>query len=374
MAVRKRGDAWQADFSVSKKRYRRDFDTEAEALAWEREAIAAAKSGKPVPDPNTSRVETTMQDVLDSVVKLDWARKRGSKGSIVNAQRFVNFVGPHVSPEYGFSQENMDAFFEDLIERNRSGSTLNRYCSAISKLQKRALKTRSLREGVELPWSKEGVSRLRYFSEEEEALVLQTLKLWSQERVRDFFIVLVDTGMRTWKECRDLAWRDIEERPHPIVNLWGTKNDDNRSVPLTARALEAINRHRSQQGGPFQALSKDDCRRLWDKMRATHPQLEDTVWYTARHTFASRLVQRGVDLYRVKTLMGHRTIKMTMRYAHLAPQNLIDAVGVLEPNRGGHNGGPALNDRPVETYSPEVLEVAARIMREMRQGKVTVVK
>jgi len=48
-----------------------------------------------------------------------------------------------------------------------------------------------------------------------------------------------------------------------------------------------------------------------------------------RHTFATRLVMAGVDLYTVKTLLGHKTIQMTMRYAHLAPGHLKQAVEVL---------------------------------------------
>ncbi|MBR2082986.1 MAG: tyrosine-type recombinase/integrase [Elusimicrobiaceae bacterium] len=48
-----------------------------------------------------------------------------------------------------------------------------------------------------------------------------------------------------------------------------------------------------------------------------------------RHTFASHLVQAGVDLYRVSKLLGHRSIKMTEIYAHLAPADLHSAVEKL---------------------------------------------
>ena len=52
-------------------------------------------------------------------------------------------------------------------------------------------------------------------------------------------------------------------------------------------------------------------------------------FHTFRHTFASRLVQRGVDLYRVQKLMGHSTMKVTERYAKLVDANLEDAIEVL---------------------------------------------
>jgi integrase len=58
--------------------------------------------------------------------------------------------------------------------------------------------------------------------------------------------------------------------------------------------------------------------------------LEDIVIYTTRDTCASRLVQRGIDIHRVKESMGHTNIVTTMRYAYHAPNNLTGAVSVLE--------------------------------------------
>ena len=57
------------------------------------------------------------------------------------------------------------------------------------------------------------------------------------------------------------------------------------------------------------------------------------TWYCLRHTFASRLVMAGVDLRTVAELMGHKTIQMTMRYAHLAPAHKLAAVAGWQMDR-----------------------------------------
>ncbi|MHB2021112.1 MAG: tyrosine-type recombinase/integrase [Candidatus Xenobia bacterium] len=55
----------------------------------------------------------------------------------------------------------------------------------------------------------------------------------------------------------------------------------------------------------------------------------DFTWHDLRHDFASRLVMSGVDLYTVQQLMGHKTIAMTQRYAHLSPTHRLAAVNCL---------------------------------------------
>ena len=62
----------------------------------------------------------------------------------------------------------------------------------------------------------------------------------------------------------------------------------------------------------------------------TRAGIADLHFHDLRHTFASRLVMNGVDLYRVQILMGHKTPAMTLRYAHLSPQHLRAAVATLD--------------------------------------------
>jgi site-specific recombinase XerD len=71
--------------------------------------------------------------------------------------------------------------------------------------------------------------------------------------------------------------------------------------------------------------------REWFGAACDEAKIEGVTWHTLRHTFASRLVMAGVDLKTVQELMGHKTIAMTARYAHLSPEHKLSALERLVP-------------------------------------------
>ena len=111
-----------------------------------------------------------------------------------------------------------------------------------------------------------------------------------------------------------------------------------RFVPLNAVALTAFKELKARTPkSPWVFLNKNG-----EKLRGSRDWFEPTVeaagvkeytWHCNRHTFASRLVMAGVDLRTVAQLMGHKTIQMTMRYAHLAPDHQQNAVERLVTNK-----------------------------------------
>lgn len=82
----------------------------------------------------------------------------------------------------------------------------------------------------------------------------------------------------------------------------------------------------------FRDLWVGKAQRLWDRCRLALGFIDDPqfILHAWRHTFCSRLAQRGVPLLTIQKLARHRSIQMTMRYAHLAPDNLSEAIKVLQ--------------------------------------------
>ncbi len=112
--------------------------------------------------------------------------------------------------------------------------------------------------------------------------------------------------------------------------IWSRKADNPFAMPLTQRVQAMLKRRAGKPGGPFVDETYRSVRHRLEKVTELL-DWDDVTFHTFRHTTASRLVQRGVDLRRVQTWMGHKAISTTIRYAHLAPNDLADVVKFLEP-------------------------------------------
>ncbi len=90
-----------------------------------------------------------------------------------------------------------------------------------------------------------------------------------------------------------------------------------------------------ENGAPSYVLTDGDGNRFGDVKKSFHSALrksgiKDFRFHDLRHTFASQLVMKGVDITTLKELLGHKTLAMTLRYAHLAPGHKLNAVELLD--------------------------------------------
>ena len=113
------------------------------------------------------------------------------------------------------------------------------------------------------------------------------------------------------------------------------KGKRSREIPLSPEALGTLKRHRHLRGelvfcgqaGGF--LTKNEARCILQRS-CKSAGLRPIGWHSLRHSFASHLVMKGVSLKAVQELLGHTTIQMTMRYAHLSPTVHREAVRALD--------------------------------------------
>jgi integrase len=117
-----------------------------------------------------------------------------------------------------------------------------------------------------------------------------------------------------------------------------SKNRTRRTIPLNATVYELLAAKQATTGascGPVFTTPRGNELQVRYLVREfcearNQASIPDFRFHDMRHTFATRLVQRGVDLYKVQRLLGHKTSLMTQRYAHHSPESLREGVNVLD--------------------------------------------
>ncbi len=184
--------------------------------------------------------------------------------------------------------------------------------------------------------------RDRFLTRSEAAALLALLRGQSPD-THDLTLLSLFSGLRVG-ECLALTWADVDLDGGRIF-VKDTKNKRNRHAYLTAEIREMLLR-RDREGQPKSApvFALGTYNTAYHNVRGCFAQAVEelklnegindrrqrVVMHTLRHTFASWLVQLGTPLYTVCKLMGHSSLKMTERYAHLAPDSQRAAVMVLE--------------------------------------------
>lgn len=176
-------------------------------------------------------------------------------------------------------------------------------------------------------------ARLRWLTEDERDKLIACC----DEEVRGLVTFLFFTGARIG-EAFGLTWADVHDGCALFRTRKGrSKKTRTRAVPLTIEATEAMGERGT--GYVFRTTTGTQWERTafykWFNPACKRAGIDDFRPHDCRHTFASHLVQRGASLRAVADLLGHTSLSMVMRYAHLAPSHLESTVSLL--GRGGTN-------------------------------------
>lgn len=315
MKLTKRGDVWIVDIYVDGRRIRKSTGETDKGKA-QKIALGLASGLRTA----AGECEWTLYDALMDCYDRIWVHQKSSVHvfkRIMKLQR--DYPAWALARLDTLNYQEFDRLGKEMEHRGSKGTTVNRFFALISKACSEAVRLEKIERRPEFPYRKESKGKLRYITKAEEAALLNKCwDLWSYDeagQMRSLIVVLLDSGCRLSEILKTPKIGGLDQ-----VTLHDTKNGLSRSVPLTKRAQDALpccpNWTANQAIGRFSRL-RDAC------------NFPDVSLHTLRHTCASRLVQAGMDLYRVKEWLGHSSITVTQRYAHLSPTHLTEGADLL---------------------------------------------
>jgi site-specific recombinase XerD len=232
------------------------------------------------------------------------------------------------------NSESIELFIAENLKNGSSKKTVNNRISILSSILRTAYRCNVLVRMPEIKFLKLDVLPPKGLSDEEVELILDSAKNREDKAMYDYLLVFLHTGFRA-SELQYLKWDDVDLRTKQLM-VNKSKSHRFRVVPinevlekhliaLRGKAIQGQIYVFEHNGQPYTIpMFYNKFKRMLCSLG-----IEGSI-HALRHTFASRLVQRGVSLYHVQKLLGHSTIKTTERYSHLRPVDLENAVKVLE--------------------------------------------
>lgn len=228
----------------------------------------------------------------------------------------------------------------DKLHRGRQPATVVRYMAALSHAFTIAVNEWEWMDGNPLSKvrkPKEPRGRVRYLSDDERKQLLDSCKQSSCKQLYPVVVMALSTGMRQ-AEILNLKWNDVDLRRGSVV-LHETKNGERRSVPLVSHAKELFKElakvRRIDTPFVFYSEKKPEVpvfiRTPWGKA-LKHAGIEDFKFHDLRHTAASYLAMNGASLAEIAEILGHKTLQMVKRYAHLSEQHTSKVVESMNSN------------------------------------------
>lgn len=268
----------------------------------------------------------------DEHVKTHTPRSYKSDRYIIERFRSSKLSGLMLSA-IGF--EAIEQYRGSLIREGLAVASVNDYMKTFKNMLVKGvdwkmLTDEQLRDISKLKKMKGENKRLRYLTPPEIPALLAACNI----HIRPIVQLAINTGMRRGEIFR-LRWCDIDDDAG-IILIGRTKTDEGRSIPMaaTVRALLADIKAARQIGTQLvfpsrKGAMRDNIQTAWESA-LKRAGIADFHFHDLRHTFASQLVQAGAGLPEVQKLLGHKSIMMTMRYAHLCNSQTTEAVRKLD--------------------------------------------
>lgn len=290
-----------------------------------------------------------------------WLKANRPKSAVGTLERVERHFGDWKSKSItDIDVARVETWKLDRFKKGMKPATVRRDLAALSGVLSRAVKLKKLAANPVHEIDKPKIDRapkVRYLDREEEQRLREALATrdgemitardsankWRQQRKQEPLPALphfgdhltpavltsLNTGVRRG-ELLSLKWIDIDfKQKHLTVEGGNAKSGDTRHIPLNSEVLDVLKRWREQRTDDVRVFPIDTgFKSAWGAL-LERAKITNFRWHDQRHHFASRLVQAGVPLNTVRELLGHGSMAMTLRYAHLAPDQKREAVARL---------------------------------------------
>ena len=315
-----------------------------------------ALQGKKLPETLRQRV-VLFGEIGDDALGYSRGHKRSYRDDESRMKRLKEWFGGREAGS--LSGPEMERRLSDVAAaEGLAASTYNHYRSLLMLTYREARRAGkvSANPAREIRHRKENNSRVRFLARgenDEYARLSKVIRAKYPEHFAEFIFAL-NTGLRLSSQYG--ATYGMIDWARNVLDIPRTKNDEPVHIPLNCDVLDALRSLPSWQerNGPIfrnqrhpeKAVRSNDH---WFKPALKAAGISNFRWHDIRHTFASWLVQDGVPLDRVSKLLGHKSLTMTMRYAHLAPNQLHADVALL-----ARNSTPVAPEDVCERAQPDI--------------------
>lgn len=321
------------------RRYRKRWDSYKDAEADEKAVVAAWERGEDVSSssavqgaPEVHSFETVIPKAKGHL----WDGLSSEKDCWAHIAAVARILGKHTRLDDVGTLE-VDRVITKLKAKGLADGTINRYISHLRSFlvwaKGRGYRTAAIKDVIDFGWRKEAVGRIRWITEAEE----DQLREYLPDNVWKLVKIAIETGCRR----DELLTVEPDQINGNRLHLWKTKTDTPRTIPMAPETTAMLTELVASGDMP----TRRNLRSWWDraKRRMGLEHDDEFVFHVTRHTRATRMVDAGINIFVIKEWMGHKRIETTMRYAHVKPQNLEEAL-----HRMGDMGG-ANGQKPRET-------------------------
>ncbi len=322
-----RGGDWYIDYYSKGRRIREKIGTNkrlAETTLIKRKVEVAENRHLSIRGRNKIRFYELVNEYINNYSKVN---KRSYKDDIYRSGILKEFFGNvYLSEITPYEIEK----FKSKRKAEVKESTINRAVSLLQGMFNKAIEWGYVEENPasKVKKFKENNSILRYLSIEE---IQKLIKSAPTETIRNIILLALNTGMRK-NEILNLKWTDIDLESQ-LLYIRDSKNKEGRQIPLND-TLHQIFKNKNSSLNEYVFINSNgeryrDIRKLFQKALDTS-EIKNFRFHDLRHTFASHMVMSGVEIITVSKLLGHKSIEMTMRYAHLSPNHKALAVRKMD--------------------------------------------